>query len=147
MGVDGNLEGANSIVFLCDMVHIAIPADDSAPVTETLGERVVLKCVVTPIPEPKDRRTKAYTRMLERQAPDHLVLTGMPQHPNIVPLLHHFVGPALLVRPFVSEVFLKFFSVNRTTYAGDLGKTPKRCCCSPPHACPCPAQVHHAALL
>ena len=113
---DGEMEGVNSVVFLCDTVHVDIPVDDSAALVERVGDRVVLKCLMTPTQVlASDRRSKVYANMLERQAADHVVLTGMPPHPNVVPVLHHFVAPALLVRPFVPLPLLEYFSVTQTT--------------------------------
>ena len=114
MHADGEMEGVNSVVFLCRMLQVT--ADDSGALSETEGALAVLKCLITPTQILGDeRRSRVYASMLERQATDHEVLAGMPPHPNIVALLHHYASSALLPRPFVPPGLLQYFAVTKTT--------------------------------
>ena len=109
MKPDGRMEGANSVVFKCLML-------EARPGQEREGPYVVLKCLITPTDLSRgQRRTKAYETMLERQAADYDILMAIPCHPNIVPVLHHFVANALLPRPFVPQPLLPYFAVTATT--------------------------------
>ena len=58
----------------------------------------------------------ALTQPLGLQAADYEVLAALPSHPNIVPLLYHFIAPALLIRPWIPEVFLPYVRLSATTY-------------------------------
>ena len=109
MKPDGRMEGANSVVFKCLML-------EARPGQEREGPYVVLKCLVTTTELAANQtRTAVYDNMLEHQAADYDVLMAMPCHPNIVPVLHHFVANALLPRPFVAKPRLPYFGLSKTT--------------------------------
>ena len=106
---DGGMEGVNSVVFKCLVM-------EARPGQEREAPYVVLKCLITPTDLSRgQRRTKAYETMLERQAADYDILMAIPCHPNIVPVLHHFVANALLARPFVARPMLPYFGLSKTT--------------------------------
>ena len=110
MKPDGSMQGEFSVVFKCLMLE-ARP--DQEP---KQGPYVVLKCLITTTELAADQtRTAVYNNMLEHQAADYDVLMAMPCHPNIVPVLHHFVANALLPRPFVARPMLPYFGLSKTT--------------------------------
>lgn len=118
------MEGVNSVVYKARLVFVEVSETssssssdaDSVAFVERDGPLVVVKCLITPSQaSAEERRSKAYSSMLERQAADYEVLCGLPAHPNIVEVVHQFVGPALLARPFVPVPLLPYFSITKTT--------------------------------
>lgn len=117
---NGYLEGTSAVVFKARILYVTRQAPQGAAVEPTQveweGPLVVLKCLMSNVQlRVGQHRSKAYTNMLRRQAADYQVLTGLPPHPNVVEVVHHFVAPALLLRPFVGTAWLEYFSMTRTT--------------------------------
>lgn len=110
-----SLSGANSVVFKARVMYVALTAGTGRQV-EWEGPVVAVKGLVTPISlPPGESSSHFHERMLKEQAADYQVLLGLPSHPNIVELVHHFEAPALLLRPFVGTHLLPFLSISKTT--------------------------------
>ena len=110
MKPDGSMQGEFSVVFKCLILEARHGQEPKQ------GPYVVLKSLITTTTLAADQtRTQMYDNMLEHQAADYDVLMAMPCHPNIVPVLHHFVANALLPRPFVPQPLLPYVAVTATT--------------------------------
>ena len=111
------MEGANSIVYKARIVYATRQYDATGELkqVEWEGPVVVLKALRSALELQVDETSSAkHEEMLQKQAADYEVLKGMPPHPNIVEVVHHFAASSLLMRPFVEEVWLPYLASKTT---------------------------------